>query len=309
MKFLTPTILTCSLALALATARADEFTDKFEKLRDAGDKEAVEKFLKQAAKTEADNPNYYATAGDYWWSQAGEAVVVPALPAGEFQLDPKDFSITDPKTGKKVGKMGPAKRSDSAHGQLALNTLTKGAKKFPHRADLAFGLAHLQKEAGQHDGYVETLIGLLAHAKEKPESLRWMEDEKLPQPAETYIPESAQPYSAALFKANSPATDKLCGKLLDAITDTYPDHPYAYNLKAALADANGKPKEAVKMLETAHEKAPKDALVLSNLAGAYAKIGDNEKAIEAYENVLKLKPNPRSKKKAEAELKKLRAAE
>ena len=67
-----------------------------------------------------------------------------------------------------------------------------------------------------------------------------------------------------------------------AVTEAFPDHPYAYNLKAALADATGKPEEALKMLQVAHEKASDDPVILSNLAGAYAKAGQKEKAIEAY---------------------------
>lgn len=101
------------------------------------------------------------------------------------------------------------------------------------------------------------------------------------------------------------ATEKLCDELLDAITETYPDHPYAYNLKAALANANGKPKEALKMLELAYTKNPDDSLILSNLAATYVKQGQKDRARRAYKKLLALKINPSVRKKAEAALKEL----
>jgi tetratricopeptide (TPR) repeat protein len=80
-------------------------------------------------------------------------------------------------------------------------------------------------------------------------------------------------------------------------------------LKAALADANGKPEESLKMLELAHQKAQKDALILSNLAGAYTKAKMKEKAIHCYEALLKMNPNDKTRQKAERELKKLKTVE
>ena len=287
-------------------ALADEFSDQFEALEKAGDAAAIAALIEKGATAELDNPEYYAIAGNYWWRRAS-AVGVPALKAGDYELDAGDLTITDPKTGKKVGALGKAGKGNPELPKRALKTLSDGAKKFPARADIALGLAHVQKELGLHEGYVETLSALLAEAKKGEEKLRWTKGAALPKPAGTFLPETVQQYTASLFRTNTPATDALCGKLLSAVTDAFPDHPYAYNLQAALADANGKPNEAVSKLETAHEKAPADSMVLSNLAGAYAKVGQSEKAIAAYEKVLTMEINSRSRQKAEAALAELKA--
>lgn len=299
--------LLVSLLLPLS-ALADDFTDKFKALKKKGDKKAIEEFLEKSSTKEAKNPNYYATAGNYWWGEAKEGgLQINPLPAGNFEISPEDLSITDPKTGKKVGKIGSVPKGKTPAGQKAIKILADGAKKFPHRADLALGLAHLQKETKLNAEYVDTLTALLAHAKKSPKSLKWMDNGKLPKPAEQFLPETIQTYTVPLFNANTPATDKLCGRLLDAVTDTYPDHPFAYNLKAALADANGKPAEALKMLEIAHQKKPDDPLILSNLAATYGKQGQKKDAIKAYEKLLKLKIDAGRRAEAEAELKKIKS--
>jgi len=304
MKFLLPVLL----SLSLSQLFADEFIEKYQSLAAADDQAAIEKFLAQAATDESENPNYYAAAGNYWWGLAS-AVSVPAIKAGEYQVDPKDLSITDPKTGKRVGSIGKAGEADPTIRKRAIATLSEGARKFPQRADIALGLAHVQKAVGNRKGYVAALTALLAQAKKDSDSLKWMNNAEMPEPAETFLPETVQTYSAALFNANTPATDALCEELLAAVTDAFPDHPYAYNLKAALADANGKPDEALKMLETAFEKAPEDPLILSNLADAYVKAGKKSAAITKYKKVLELDAAPRTKHKAEAALKKLEGGE
>ncbi|MGI9243042.1 MAG: tetratricopeptide repeat protein [Verrucomicrobiales bacterium] len=302
MKRLLPTLLFLSIGQLIA----DDFSEQYYALSAAGDEAAIEKFLNEASTAEAENPNYYAVAGNYWWGQAG-AVSVPAIKAGEYQLDPKDFSITDPKTGKKVGSIGQAGEVDPQIRERAIGILSEGARKFPQRADIAFGLAHVQKKIGNRKGYVATLTALLKQAKKDPAGLKWMDNAAMPEPPETYVPESVQAYSADLFNANSPATDAMCETLLSSVIDAFPDHPFAYNLKGALADANGKPEEALKMLETASKKAPKDTLILMNLAGAYAKVGKNAEAIAIYKKVSKLNVDPRTVAKAESALKRLEA--
>ena len=164
MKFLIATIF----LLSLASASADDFVEKFKTLKKAGDDAAMVKFLEQAAADEADNPEYYANAGNYWWGAGGTVAVTP-LKAGEFQLDPNSFDIIDPKTGKKVGAIGKAGDVNPELPKKALSLLSDGAKKFPERADIALGLAHVQKELGLKEGYVETLTALLAQAKKRTE--------------------------------------------------------------------------------------------------------------------------------------------
>jgi hypothetical protein len=202
MKIFLSAPLTFLLSLAIASAQT--FEEKFESLKKTEDRSGMEKLLTEAAKTEKENPDYYATAGNYWWG-ASQAIEMPPLEAGEYQLDTKDLSLTDPKTGKKAGKIGPGVggAADPETAKRALSLLHDGAAKFPLRADIALGLAHVQKEMGMQEEYVNSLMALLTTAKKNPEKLQWTRNGSLPSAAETFIPESIQGYTAALFNANS----------------------------------------------------------------------------------------------------------
>jgi len=207
MKFLTLALL----LLCANPVRADDFSDKFAELKKAGDEAAIEGYLEKSATNEAENPNYYATAGNYWWG-VSQSVAVGAIAEGDYKLNPGDFSITDPKTGKKVGAITNAGKTNLEIPKKAIGLLSEGARKFPERADIALGLAHVQKKMNLKEGYVDTLSALLAQAKKDPDSLKWMKGGALPEPAKTFLPETVQDYTVALFNANSPATDALCGQ-------------------------------------------------------------------------------------------------
>lgn len=286
------------LLLSLPIVAEEKFFDQFLALKKAGDDAALIAFFEKAAVEEAENPDYYAAAGNYWWEVANR-LEISDLPAGKFTLGPDDLQLTDPETGKKVGSIGRAKERNPKLTEAALQALDQGAEKFPQRADLALGLAHVQRALGLAEESVATLSKLLATAKKDAAALRWMSNGELPGPPEQFLPEAVQEYTSALFDANTPATDALCATLLTEVMVAFPDHPYAYNLRAALADATGKPEEALKMLELAHRKAAGDSLILLNLAEAYAKAGQKEEARVSYQKLLKLEIDAETRASAE----------
>lgn len=169
--------------------------------------------------------------------------------------------------------------------------------RFPERADIALGLAHVQQNMGLQSECVQTLVKLLAFSRKNPGSLRWKKNDRLPAEVNNFIPEAIQGYSAELYQSASAESDILCARLCDTTIEAFPDHPFAYNIAAALASAAGKQHEALGLLKTAHSKAPDDPLILLNLGDAYMKVNQHAKAKESYGTVLKIKDIDDSLKK------------
>ena len=144
---------------------------------------------------------------------------------------------------------------------------------------------------------VQTLVKLLAFSRKNPGSLRWKKNDRLPAEVNHFIPEAIQGYSAELYQSASAESDILCARLCDTTIEAFPDHPFAYNIAAALASAAGKQHEALGLLKTAHSKAPDDPLILLNLGDAYMKVNQHAKAKESYGTVLKIKDIDDSLKK------------
>lgn len=271
-------LLTPVLALA-------DFAEDFQKTRGTKDHEAMVKLLDAAAKTEADNPDYYALASNYWWSFAGE-INLSTKPAAKGEP-----SIRDKDSGEEVGSISTNGDVDPSLRQKAVELTGTGLSKFPKRLDIGLGHAHVRFKTGDAKGAVATLRQLLKLAATPGTEFLWTGNAALPGPVGEVLPEAVQGYTAPLFQAETEESDALCKELLDATIATFPEHPYAYNLLAALADAKGDKDGSYRFLKLAAEKAPEDTLVLSNLADAHRARGKKEEAIAVYEKIIKLEPD------------------
>lgn len=271
-------LLTPALALA-------DFAEDFQKTRGTKDHAAMVKLLDAAAKTEADNPDYYALASNYWWSFAGE-INLSTKPAAEGEP-----SIRDKDSGEEVGSISTNGDLDPSLRKKAVELTGTGLAKFPKRLDIGLGHAHVRFKTGDAKGAVATLRQLLKLAATPGTEFLWTGNAALPGPVGEVLPEAIQGYTAPLFQAETDESDALCKELLDATVATFPEHPYAYNLLAALADAKGDKDGAYRFLKLAAEKAPEDTLVLSNLADAHLARGKKAEAIAVYEKIIKLEPD------------------
>lgn len=281
MKFLPPILL----LLLLSTAYSDNFSSNFSKIKKDGNPELIEKFLEKSSASEANNPDYYAIAGNYWW-QIACSINISTKPS-----EGADLSVTEQKSGKEIGSISTLGQKRPELPKKALEILSTGATKFPFRADIALGLANVQKETGMTKEYLDTLKALLSEAKRDPENLKWTASRPLPTPAKVFIPEALQGYSADLYQAG-PSSAPQCIELCSAIIAVFPEHPYAYNILAAVASGQGKDEEALRLLKEANSKTPKDSLILLNLGDAYARVHQDTKAIETYKKVLEYSDDP-----------------
>ncbi len=203
-------LLTLLCAHLPINAAASDYLDKFERLKKADNSEEMQKFLSKAAETEKTNPDYYATASNYWWQLSQE------LNISTKSSDGDDVSVRDQKSGKEVGSISTVGQANPDIPKRVLNILMEGAKRFPQRADIVLGLASVQHKMRLKKECVDTLLNLLATSKKNPEALRWTKDGQLPSKCQIFIPEAIHNYSANLYNEGNAAADALCAKLCAA---------------------------------------------------------------------------------------------
>lgn len=214
-----PLLVAMVFASVIYASHASPFLEDFERLTQSGNAQEIQTFLNEAAESEQANPDYYAKAGNYWW-QLSRSVNISTK-----QVEGDDFIVQDKATGKEAGSISTLGATNPEIPKKAVAILSEGFRRFPHRADIALGLAHVQREMGLQSQYVETFLNLLAIAGNDPDSLRWTNNEHLPSAAGKFIPEVVQGYSARLFQQETPNSDILCEKLCDATIQAFPDHP------------------------------------------------------------------------------------
>lgn len=292
-----PIIPCCLLSVVLISAQlanAADFAEELKAKQQTGGAQEIQEFIEKSYDAHKTDPAYFVASANVLWKLAAEPNI-STKPA-----EPGDYALVDPKTGKPAGSLSTSGRVNPALQKKAAALLDEAYREFPHRLDIGMGLAHLLRQMNESSQCCGALIQVLTNARKQGDKLQWKDGGPLPEPAAEYIPSLMQSYAAGFFNLETKEGDTLCRRLCEKVVETYPDSPYAYNMLAALSDANGDRKAAIKYLLAALAKAPKDTIVIFNLADMYRADGDKANALKYYKQVLALKPDAEMKKSAQA---------
>ena len=280
----------------------DGFRQRFSELDDKKDNAGAEKLLGEWLAKRSDDPAAYVAGANHYFNRSRDVpLVVSTAPARQGGVTFKSDA-----TGKNAGSINPG-RPDQALAARAVDLLRQATKRFPARLDIWFGLAYLQQEGEDWDGELATLRAAVAEALARPTALRWEEGAPLPAPPETFVPQTLHEYAAFHVEQRKGADAQARAIAIATLgTQSYPQHPYAFNLLAVIRHAQGDLRGALDYSEKAYALAPDDMLVLFNLGKTAAELGDLPRAREAFKTAAKSK-DPRIARNARAELKKLRA--
>lgn len=276
-------VIVC-LALSVVSVRAESFAKELKKKAETESPKEVEKFIAESREANQNDPAYYVASANYWWGVAKEPYMSTKPPTGD------DLVIADQKTGEAVGSFSTTGKANPEVPQKAIDLLTEGYKRFPQRLDIGMGLAYMLRDENRQAECFKVLESVLTNSAKHRSELRWKDGGPLPKPAEVYIPELMNGYTAWFYQLETPEGNELSRRLCESVIAAYPDHPYAYNILAALSMAKKDDKSAVGYLQTGLSKDPDDTLMMLNLANAYRRLGENAQALETYRLILTKSP-------------------
>jgi len=297
MKF----ILQILSVLLLITyhAAASDFQEELNIKAANSDPKVVMKFIKDSYARNNTNPAYYIASANFYWDLSQQPYI-SSKPTAEG-----DFAVTDTKSSKEVGSISTTGLANPELPIRAVELLKEAFQRFPNRVDIGIGLAYLYREENDQKGCLSTLETLLNNAATNPTQLRWKDGAELPEAPNTFIPEQLQDYTAGFYQLENKEGDKYCRELCGLIIKVYPDHPFAYNILAALSSDEKDNASCLRYLLIAHEKAPTDTLIIMNLADFYKRTGDKASAKKYYKLALVNSPPADTKEQAEQALKEL----
>jgi len=290
--------LTAAIIIPLSL-RGEDFAVQLKAMSPSSPAQDIQAFIKDSYEANQNDPAYYVASANYWWNLS----LAPNISTKPSEKG--DFVVADPKTGKEVGSMSTEGRVNPQVPENAVQLLREALKRFPNRIDIGMGLAYMLRELDKQKDCLDVLLQVLQNAEENPTELQWKNGEPLPELPNKYIPELMQGYTGSFYRLETKEGDALCHSLCEAIIHAYPDHPYAYNILAALCSANKDDQGCAKYLLIAYQKAPKDSIVILNLANTYRRLGDKKEAERYYKLVLASKPSEDIKAEAEASLREI----
>lgn len=261
------------------TRTGSSFTSDYQAIS-RGDATAQERFLERTRSSEADNPEWYVTAANFYFSKSDQVMTISTKPP-----EPGDLVLTDQGTGQVAGSISqaPVNAKDLT---TANAILREGSQRFPERLDLRFGLAHILQSAGEADQQIAVLEATANYAAAHAAQLHWVNGTEVPSPAEQFIPETLQEYAKFYFDQESPTASQFGLAIAQISIRYYPRHPYAYNSLAGYWYTKNDLTQAASFLHQAYDLDPSDSLVIFNLANISAEQGNATEARRYFDLVI-----------------------
>lgn len=284
-------------ALFSLQAIGQNYKQDFDKLSTSGDTAKQRVLLAKWEKAKPNDAELYIAYFNYYVSKSKtEVVTINHTANGSNPL----------KAGKNGDPAGYTsevgyKKEPLGKGFKYINT---GISKFPNRLDMRFGKIYMLGENYNYTYLTKELVSAINYGQTIDNKWKWTDNKPLEKP-EQFMLNAVQEYVAQIYNVGKSQADNI--KLIsETVLKYYPKHVeslsdlgLAYTLKEDLDNA-------LKTLLKANSIAPKDYIVLNNIANIYAKKGDDETAVKYYEQALKY-GDQEAKDLASTEIKRINA--
>lgn len=247
-----------AVTLALDKAKFDGLIANI----NAEEYDPVEKFLADKKKSLAKDPEYYVVLLNYVVAKGENSGMVIA----QGEAEPGDLQLTDPKTGEAIGFMGS--RTDYNEKLIVdgLRRSQKALKKhFNTRLDIHFGIVSIAERVNRWDIVGEQIVEMLETSRKIDNKWIWGPINSMEGDPKEFMIQNILPRTHAMFRADTPETDKELQKVSTAMIRLYPKEIYGYANLGVYHLVNKEYDKAEKYFKQALEIDPKDEIVIGNL--------------------------------------------
>jgi len=201
------------------------------------------------------------------------------------------MTLTD-STGEVAGYMYFIENWDEAIADSGIAVINKGIALYPDRLDMHYGKIHLLRKLRWWNAYADAIHATLDYAENHRKTLVFPEGGA---PIDTILIEGILDYERDLFAAIQESPDSLAFatrlELLRGIAEhmlhLFPTDVYSMNIMAVTYQLVEDRQNTLKWLLAAEKVAPKDIVVLSNIADTYHNLGDKKNERKYLEKIIK----------------------
>lgn len=271
--------LTAVVSIFTLTVNAQSLKE-FSNLTKNNDTIAQKAMLEKWEKKGVNDPDFYVAAFNYYVNRARKEV----LNLGTDEPDGESLALQD-EEGNTAGFLGSKIIYSADESDQAISYINKGIAKFPDRLDLRFGKIYLLGELGNYGDYTKDIIAVVDHSAKIKNKWFWKEGKPLDD-AKAFMLGSMQDYIIRLYNTENDALLDNMLQISETVLKYYPDHVESLSNISIVYMIKNKPNEALEALLKAEKLAPKDTIVLGNIAHAYVISGDKKNALKYYELVM-----------------------
>jgi len=265
-KYLTLFLLNLSLCFF---ANAQDFHSRFKQACDKNDTTAQSNILQQWSAANAKDPELFIAYFNYYVTKARREMIS----VGPNQNN-NGFELSD-STGKKVGYLGSSVNYDLAILQKGYDYIDQGISLYPTRLDMRFGKVYMFGQTENYAAFTKTLVETIDYGNSIGGA--WLWKEGMPDSKKFFLG-TIQEYMNTLYNTGD---DNLLPNMRDvseAVLKYYPDHVESLSNVAITYIVIGQYDKGLPYLLKAEKLAPKDVIVLNNIAEVYTRTNDKQNA-------------------------------
>jgi len=186
----------------------------------------------------------------------------------------------------KVEPKGGLKSFNKKYFDLGVDVINKGIEMYPDRLDMRFGEIYMYGLIKDWRNFTKNIIEAINYSAKNNNEWIWRNNEKK-ENGKKYFLGSLQNYQNQLYNTNEDALLMQMREIATKILEYYPDDVASLSNLSSTYILTGEFEKGIEPLLIAEKIAPKDPIVLNNLARGYQLKGDRKRAIKYYEETLK----------------------
>jgi tetratricopeptide (TPR) repeat protein len=258
------------------------FEKQFKDLAAKSDTGGQAKVLNAWAAASPKDPELFIAQFNYYVRKSMAEVVS----LDKNQKDNGSLILTDTATGNPVAFLNSSVRYKSDVLQKSFDCIDQGIALHPKRLDMRFGKIYMLGQAENYTAFVKEIVTTIDYSNTITNAWLWKEGKPVEDPKQFFL-SSLQDYVTVIYNTENDSLLPLMRQISEAVVKYYPDHVESLSNIALTYLISGEYDKALPHLLKAEKVAPKDIIVLNNIAEAYKRKGDKANAKTYYEKIIK----------------------
>ena len=295
-------IVVIGLTLFFNEVWGQTFKQQFNDLVLKKDTAGQVELLKKWERTDDNDPELYVAYFNFYVTKSKRDFI-------ELGNNPKGkdvLKIMDKDTTKKapVGYMYGNSSYDKELLAKGFEYADKGIAKNPTRLDIRFGKIYIFGQSENYNDFTLEVIKAVDYSTIIKNKWTWTDNKPVDDPKQ-FMLSSIQTYQLQLYNANNDDLLDNMKQIAETVLKYFPDHVESLSNLSIVYLVKKEYDKALSSLLKAEKLAPKDYIVLSNIAHAYKLKDDKKNAIKYYELTVKY-GDEQAKKFAEGQITELK---
>jgi tetratricopeptide (TPR) repeat protein len=274
--------VTLLLLLVTSVCSAQSFEDRFLELYEKNDTMGQEKLLRQWETAEPRNPEMFICYFNFYVNKS--TVEVLSIDAKKKVNDA--LILTDTGTGKPAGFLNVNPAYLSAPLKKGFEYIDKGISFHPNRLDMRFGKIFMLGKTGNFREFTSEIIKTIERNNQIKQAWLWKKGVPL-EDAKNFFLGNLQGYIGTLYNEEDDDLLPYMRQISEKVLSYYPDHIESLSNVALTWLIVGDYDKALTQLLKAEVLDSNDIIVLNNIAEAYKRKGEKNKARSYYEKIIK----------------------